>query len=541
MKLMDFSKIFNKSSVYNEYLNVFDIECNYDRITKSKMIAQIIEYYINNPKKIVEYCNCDELKLLSKVSNKKIKKYEFDNLYGQLARRFLLLPEKDLFDVPDELKDAVKIAVKDIDYKKIEKRDIINNRIIGLMKLYGVIHIDMLVDMYNHYYDDYKNFNECKNYILNSFYLRHYIFIDGDICEYNDYYNYVEYILDNEINDIEFKCFEKEEVESISKSKFNIDDKYVNKIEKIFNKCNIPNTYLDVFINYSKEVLDKGLSPKLIENKIRDYLRIYSKKIDLSSDISEILSILFNVPCVIFKGNSLIEMLEKDRVKKSIEKSKKHGKKISEKEIVSKYKNLRKESIDALNLCGDITSKDGNLIRRYINLLNVNNIKMDDMTSLFCHMVHFIPIDDELPIIHDVIKENISINNKYYEILNELKNYNYNSLFLVKKVFSNDGIILLYDTKTNKEIKIVDISLSASTEIENKYIYTSLFNVEDIYFTAGYIIPLMFDSYDELVKKLLIEKKRIKGTKNEEMKELLATYKLYSKNKNISFSAIDVV
>lgn len=541
MKLMDFSKMFNKSSVYNEYLNVFNIECNYDRITKSKMIAQIIEYYKNNPNEIVEYCSYDELKLLSKVSNKKIKKYKFDNLYRKLAERFLLLPEKDLFDVPDELKDAVKIAVKDIDYKKIEKRDIINSRIIGLMKLYGVIHIDMLVDMYNHYYDDYKNFYECKNYILNSFYLRHYIFIDGDICEYNDYYNYVEYILDNIIDDIGFKYFEKEEIESISKSKYNIDDKYVNKIEKIFNKYNIPNFYLDVFIDYSKEVLDKGLSPKLIENKIRDYLRTYSKKLDLSSDISEILSILFNVPCVIFKGNSVIEMLRKDEIEKSIEMSKKHGEEIGKKEVVRKYKSLRKESLDALDFCADITIKDDNLIRRYVNLLNINNIKMNDMASLFCHMTHFIPIDDETPIINKVIKENISINNKYYEILNKLKDYNYNSLFLVKKVFSNDGVILLYDTKTNKEIKIVDISLSASTEIENKYIYTSLFYVEDIYYTAGYIIPLMFDSYDELIKKLLIEKKRIKGTKNEEMKELLASYKLYSKDKNINFSAIDVV
>ena len=109
---------------------------------------------------------------------------------------------------------------------------------------------------------------------------------------------------------------------------------------------------------------------------------------------------------------------------------------------------------------------------------------------------------------------------------------------------SDNGTILLFDTKDKKDkkdIKITDVSLSCETQLEGKYIYTSLFKIDGIYLTVGYIIPLMYDSYERVVKNLKIEERRIKGCKNKEMIRLLAAYKLYSKNDNVRFTTVDVI
>ena len=538
MKLVPLFKRFNKTFIYNEYYNVTDDYADYDKITREKMLNRIIEFYKNNPNKIIDYCNEQELRLLEKLSNNKLKKYEYDDLYKSLHSKLFLAPEKDGFSIIEEFQDIIKMELMNVDYKKVRKKDDINKKIIGLMKLYGVIMVDMLADMYMHYYSDFSSLDDCKNYILNSFYLRHYIFITEETCYYNDYYGYLDYVLDNIDPNVNYKYFNKDEVDSISRSKYNIDEKYIKKVHKVFKDNNMSIDYADVLMRYAKEVLDKGDSIELIDKRIEFYLRIFSPNSDFDEVKKDIISILLEIPCVIYKGNSLKEMTNMVLESELVRKTKEHSEEISKKSKIKKYKELRKESIEALKLCEQELNE--NILRSYGNLFNINKIEFD-MESLVCQIVSFIPIDDEEALFYRFFRKNISINNKYYEVLNSIKNSIYNSLFLVKNVDPKEGTLLLYDTKNKDEIEIIDISLSTTRDIENKYIYTSIFKIEDIHFTSGYIIPLIYDSYEELIKSLKIQEKRIRGCKNKEMIELLAAYKLYSKNKNISFSSINIV
>lgn len=540
MKLVSFFEKCNKSFIYNEYINIIDDYKDYEKISRNKMLNEIILCYKDNPGKILEYCNEKELKLLEKLNNNKTNYHKFDELYRSLYSKFFVVSEGDKILIPDELKETISIALKNIDYKQVKIKDEINKRFIGIMKLYGIILVDMLADMYNHYYNDFKIFDDCKNYILKSFYLRHYIFIDEDICIYNDYYNYYDYAFDNMPENLDYKYFEKEQIDSISNSKYNIDDKYVNEISNIFKENKIPLNYVDTFVAYAKETLDKAEPIELIERRIIVYLRLFNNKCNINDVAKKVVSIFLDIPCVIYKGYSLIEMMHKEKEKESIFLSKQHGKKISNDKLIKKYKKIRRESIDALELCGDGIAKENSIMSRYMNLFNINKIYFD-LDSLLCYIITFIAIDDEEPYFYKFFKENISINNKYYEILNDIKNYNYSSLFLVEKINVDKGTILLRDTKTNKNIEIIDISLSANKDLENNYIYTSLFKVDNINFTVGYIIPFVDNSYDKMVNDLKIEKRRILGCKNPQMIEILAFYKLYCKNKNISFSTINVV
>lgn len=542
MKLLDVGKRFNKSLIYNEYVNVTDDWVDYEKITRIKMLNGIIKEYNDNPNKIVEYCNEEELKLLEKLVNNKVKKYEFDDLYRSLHSKLFLYPSGDCYVIPEELESAMKVALKKIDYKIIRKRDTINKRFIGLMKLYGILMVDMLVDMYNRYYDDFSSDNECKSYIFNSFYLKHYIFIDEPFCYYLDYYVYEKYCFDNSYKDLEYKYFTKEEVESIVNSKYKVDDKYVNKIAEIFKQNNIPISYVSFFIDYAKEVMDKGDPLELIEERARLYLKIHSRDNDylkIKEVTENIVFILIDVPCVIYKGHSIREMMNKTMKDELTKKTKEHGKKISKNKMVMKYKEIRKESIEALKLYGNYIDEHPEIMNRYVNLFKINKMVFDN-ESFACHIVTFIAIDDEEPYFYKFFKENITINNKYYEILNYIKDYNYSSLFLVNKINPDNGTILLKDTKTDEEIEIIDVSLSANKILENHYIYTSLFHAYGIYFTSGYMIPFVSEDYDDIIKKINIEKKRIRGCKNELMKEILAAYKLYCKDDKIYYSSIDV-
>lgn len=539
MKLLELFSRMNKSMIYNEYVNVTGNLIDYDKTTREKMLNQILKFYQDNPNRILEYFSEKELNLLDKLSKGKLKKYEYDNVYKSLHSKFFLVPETEGFSITEEFEDVVKKALENVDYKKIRKRDLINKRIIGLMKLYGICDVSLLSQMYTHYYNnDFKSIDECVQYITNSISLRYYIFIDGNFCFYNEYYHYLEKVFDNMDEKLYYKYFTKEEVESICNSKYNIDYKYVKDITKVFKENNIPQYCVDIFVDNLKMNIDTMDSIDKIEELFLRYMKLYSKNYNFKEELEKIKDIIINIPSVIYKGHSIKEILDMSLEYDSVKKAKDHFNKIGYKPNIEKYKKVRKESIEALSLCEEILTQD--ILMKYKRLFDINNV-IFDMDSLLCHIVSFIPIDDEETLFYKYFRKHININNKYYEIFRDIKESNFSSLFLVKKMDSDNGTILLFDTKDKKDIKITDVSLSCETQLEGKYIYTSLFKIDGIYLTVGYIIPLMYDSYERVVKNLKIEERRIKGCKNKEMIRLLAAYKLYSKNDNVRFTTVDVI
>ncbi len=539
MKLLELFKRMNKSMIYNEYVNVTGDFIDYDKTTREKMLNGILKFYQDNPNRVLEYCSEKELNLLNKLSKGRLKKYEYDDVYKSLHCKLFLVPERKGFSITEEFQDIVKKALKNVNYKEIRKRDLINKRIIGLMKLYGICNIYLLSKMYTHYYnDDFKSIEECAKYIRNSVSLRYYIFIDNDFCFYNEYYYYLENVFDNMDEKLYYKYFTKEDIESICNSKYNIDDKYVRKIAKVFKENDIPQYLIDVFISNLKMHIDTMDSIDNTEELFCRYMRIYSKKYDFEDAINKIKDIIINIPSVIYKGHSIKEILDMSLEYDSVQKVKEHDKKIGNKPNVEKYKGIRKKSIEALSLCENVLTQ--NMIIRYKRLFDMNHVNID-IGSLLCHIISFISIDDEETLFYKYFRENVNINNKYYEIFRNIKESNFSSLFLIKEMNSDNGTVLLFDTENENEIEITDVSLSSETQLEGKYIYTSIFKIDGIYLTTGYIIPLMYDTYECVIKNLKIEEKRIRGCKNKEMIRLLAAYKLYSKNNEVRFTTVDVL
>lgn len=180
MKLSDNLMHLSKNYIYHTYLIYAHEDAkDYDKITAKKMIEYCIDYIQTNPEIICEICTEDELKALDLLFDKTVS-YESDKNLSDLIDTFLVVSDLKTIEIPEELHDTIKQALKNVDWDKVKEKDKTNEILLGLMKAYGIILEQNLSLMCENLYQ----IHEC-----NTPYLRRFIYYD-----YNQF-DHLHYIL----------------------------------------------------------------------------------------------------------------------------------------------------------------------------------------------------------------------------------------------------------------------------------------------------------------------------------------------------------
>lgn len=255
---------YRKDYIHDYYTRVIPNFKDYDKISRVKMVDEVYKEY-SNYHNIIDICTVRELKYLQKVIDSKIDKEELVNEKYDWERRilhskFLLESDypKEVF-VPEEIIDKVKEALDNVDWDLAEKKDRLNELLVGFCKvqalsiLDNVIHIgEAITGMDKEIIKSHMLYNKLFNYYV-MIYPKKYPEFKEDIyvALYQDYYS-IEEEIENErkkqrlVGSIQINT---ETLKTLFYNDFDINNKKINKFLEEFNKLPI--------IHYNVEYLIK--------------------------------------------------------------------------------------------------------------------------------------------------------------------------------------------------------------------------------------------------------------------------------------------
>ena len=181
---------FPKESVYDNFFRIClpDAKVKYEKITRKKMIEQIIEKY--TPQYIIDICTVKELQLLKRIVENDYKEINIDHWSFErmaLYRKYLLFQ----FGIPEELKENVVEALEIVDLKKKEKQDELVLSVLGYIRSCAICHpvmVNAIAEIYGldmEKLDTNPLFNFWAYYTNDTY---------GDSYVYHDYYRYMNII-----------------------------------------------------------------------------------------------------------------------------------------------------------------------------------------------------------------------------------------------------------------------------------------------------------------------------------------------------------
>lgn len=144
MKLIEEVKGFRKENVYEYYFKISDNPKDYDKITKTKIIQEVFKIY-SDYNNIIDICTQKELKYLENALNGAYKEGNYNDYKDEttwvirtLEQKFLIFRSfKNGLAIPEEIIENVKLAVKNVDYKKKKQEDEINIILVSYFKQLG--------------------------------------------------------------------------------------------------------------------------------------------------------------------------------------------------------------------------------------------------------------------------------------------------------------------------------------------------------------------------------------------------------------------
>ena len=153
MKMYDLIKNLRKEYVFDKYTRIVKDFKDYDKITKVKMLDEIYKVYgdYNN---IIDICTTRELKYLKMVLDNKVTIHDVLKNHGELKIEYLddkyswereNLQNKFLLvsnyynecNIPEELIDNIKTAIKNVNWQLKRKIDELNEILVSYCKIQG--------------------------------------------------------------------------------------------------------------------------------------------------------------------------------------------------------------------------------------------------------------------------------------------------------------------------------------------------------------------------------------------------------------------
>ena len=207
MTLKEAFKGYKKEYVYSQYTRIIVKFKDYERISKNKMLDEIIKFY-SNPENIINMCTIRELKLLSKLIKMdeeklkelaKTKKSKYEWELDTLAAKFIIINKPfDNIYIPEELESQIKEAFKKINWKSKEKIDNLNEILVGYAKTQGVMPVEDYVETSSKIIGVseeliYKHISDSSNF----FYYVYVTTIKGEVyLVYQTYYEIIQEIIE---------------------------------------------------------------------------------------------------------------------------------------------------------------------------------------------------------------------------------------------------------------------------------------------------------------------------------------------------------
>lgn len=245
MKLINSLKHYSKEQIFDKYTRIVDRFKDYDKITKNKMIEDIIKEYQSDFQNIIDICTKRELKLLIKIRDKKefdIKKYTWE--LNELWNKCILID--GIFEFPEELEEVIKKSLKRINWEQVKENDRINEMSIGFVRSQGEVVAYALNNLMSQLLEippekiiDFYNTNKL---------FRYYIYMDYEYFEsmseeipifiHNDYYEIIDVLKDQrkEHGASTIPNFNPKDFPIIFYNKLNINNEKVKKLVDIINK-----------------------------------------------------------------------------------------------------------------------------------------------------------------------------------------------------------------------------------------------------------------------------------------------------------------
>jgi len=252
MKLKDGLKKFSKDMVFDSYTKIVEEWKDYEKITKLKMLEEIIKE-LNNPENIINICTEKELKLLKKI----ISKTEFDPKrhkweLNELWKKCILIDST--IEISEELEESIKKALKIVNWEEVKENDRINEMSIGFVKSQGEVVLYALVSLISGILqiDDKKIFDFYQENKLFKYYTyEEDIYLESmknnvPVVIYDEYWDIVEELREQrkEYGTATIPNFNSEDFPSIFYNELNINNPKVKKLVDIINK----KTFLSYFM-----------------------------------------------------------------------------------------------------------------------------------------------------------------------------------------------------------------------------------------------------------------------------------------------------
>lgn len=227
MTLKDYILKSNKIDIYNFYLKINSSAVAYEKITRNDIYHNIISSYKNDPEIILQLCSMEEISILKKLLDDKIKVEENGYidyvLFKNLSNNFLILNDGENYYLPEDLVNCVKMAINLLDEKLYTARDIVDSTIIGVARVYNVLLIDDAINLLKKYSVIYDKL-AFKKYIKSNVKLKDRVAIVR--FKKKEYFISLEYCFYKEVLDlrknIDFAIYSLEEMISFGKYKINL-------------------------------------------------------------------------------------------------------------------------------------------------------------------------------------------------------------------------------------------------------------------------------------------------------------------------------
>ncbi len=180
--------------------------------------------------------------------------------------------------IPIELEKSIKQVIINFDEKKSRERDKLNFLIVGIMRVFYILSKKDFYDKISYYYT--MSFEELENYIETNKYFDRHIGIDKNVYFNIDYINSLEFVNNNQTDIYYEHWYEKEEIISIGKCWYNLEDPDILKLYNFVINSDI--------LTYKKEhILEIFLESGLLEPKDGAFEFILSFLVDDEENIEE--------------------------------------------------------------------------------------------------------------------------------------------------------------------------------------------------------------------------------------------------------------
>jgi len=531
MKLKEILKELTKDEIFDTYTKLEENFKEFEEIDKEEMIEEIENIY-KNYENIIELCTCNELDYLEEILKKK-KNFIIDlEIDTSLNNKFLLFYQDEERIVPKDLENNIKKAIKKMNREKKIAVDGLNDALIGLIKIYGIIPKEKIYEILKKHLDIRE---EVILYQLeNSRYIKFFTYkIEIEEKEYFIFepFYYFEKGLKNTLNLYPEMDYKDITIEDMIEHRLHIFD---------FRKESIQNFAMEI----EKNKFDPTeLFLKIIEYSVLDYKRddlmtyvnnIKELKKEEKENLKKIMDKAMNdMPSAALKGNTPNDLNQKALEQEFEKQYQKTVKSTKEMEDIQDYKMIREETEGMLEDCAIYLMKE---YQNEINKLNQVAMKngifyeMED-SNILSNLIHFRTLKEkDQPLFSKYVEKGINVASKKYKIAWQVEENTIESLFKVKKLNPKEGTVELVDTKTKKEYKIYDLAFSSgSKNIVNSFIYTTLLTVNKFTFANGYAFIFIKELHKNLEKEIEDMKKEIKDVENEQTKEFFACHKLFKK------------